>query len=281
MIYLLSDILNFFIYRVGRYRVNVVRQNLREAFPEKSNEELKKIERDFYRNFSDYILESLKLTSISDKDAKRRMQFENIELMNKYITENRSIVVYFAHTFNWEWAPSVTLHTCKGPEGQNVEFGQVYRPLKSKFFDHLMLKLRSRFHSVGYPKANTFRCLLKARKEGKITVTGFMSDQHPSHGDPGHYTEFLNHPTLFITGTETVARKLKSAAVFWDMSKPKRGHYVITVRPLADDASTMAEGELTENYARMLEQTIRRTPSLWLWTHKRWKYPAKPSENAK
>lgn len=270
--YLLADIIYFFLYRVAGYRREVVRKNLASSFPEKSEKELRCIEKRFYHNFSDFIVEIFRLFHISDKKMSECMQFENVELIDKYLDEGRSIAVYFAHTFNWEWAPSVSLHTKLKPSDK-VEFSQVYRPLKSGFADRLMLRLRSRFHSVGYPKSTTLRCLLKARKRGALTITGFMSDQHPSHGDPGHLTTFLNHPTLMITGTETLARKLDMAAVFWDMEKISRGHYKITVRPLADRVADTPEGEVTEKYTRMLEQTIMRDPAIWLWSHKRWKRP--------
>lgn len=272
--YFIADIIYFFLYHVGHYRRDVVRKNLASSFPEKSPEELRKIEKQFYRNFSDYIVESLRLAHVSDKKMAECMQFENVELIDKYLDEGRSIAVYFAHTFNWEWAPSISLHTKLKPSDK-VEFSQVYRPLKSSFADKLMLKLRGRFHSVGYPKATTLRCLLKAKRRGALTITGFMSDQHPSHGDPGHLTTLLNHPTLMISGTETLARKLDMAAVFWDMEKTSRGHYKITVRPLADRVSQTEEGEVTEKYTRLLEKTIQRDPAIWLWSHKRWKRPVK------
>lgn len=32
-----------------------------------------------------------------------------------------------------------------------------------------------------------------------------------------------------------------------------------------------AEGEITELFVRRLEQTIRRAPAYWFWSHKRWK----------
>lgn len=275
---ILSDTAYFLLYRVARYRRRVVRKNLAACFPEMSEKERREVERRFYRNFADSLFETLKVNRVSDEWMKGHMEFDNVELIDRYLAEGRSVAVYFAHTFNWEWAPSVTLHTSI-PAGQNVEFGQVYRPLKSKYFDNLMLKLRSRFYAVSYPKASTLRCLLKAHKRGLMTVTGFMSDQHPSHGDPGHRTTLLGQPTLMITGTETVARKFKMAAVYWDMEKIARGHYKITVRPLADNVADTPTGEVTERYTRLLEQTIRRDPAIWLWSHNRWKHPVTPANN--
>lgn len=274
--YIIADLLYLALYRIGRYRLKVVRKNLRDSFPEMTEKELRAVERQFYHNFSDTLVEAMCVPFISDKAMERRMVFDNVELMNRHIDAGRSIAVYFAHTFNWEWAPSVTLQLHGRGTGQ-MAFGQVYRPLKSRFFDSLMLRMRSRFGSESYPKSNTLRHLLRARSEGKISVTGFMSDQHPSHGDPGHLTTLLGHPTLMITGTETLASRLGMAAVFWDMEKLSRGHYRITVRPLADNAAGLPKGQLTEAYTRMLETTIRRNPAIWLWSHNRWKHPVNPT----
>ena len=42
--------------------------------------------------------------------------------------------------------------------------------------------------------------LIRLRRDGMLNVTGFMSDQKPSHGDPALPLMFLNRPTAFITG---------------------------------------------------------------------------------
>lgn len=268
VLYVLSDGVYLLLRLIG-YRRKTVRDNLMKCFPDMPDDELKLTERRFYRNFADYIFETIKLLHISDAEISRRMTFENVELMRSHIDAGTSVIVYFSHCGNWEWAPSVTLHT----ERPGAVYGQVYRPLKDKLFDDLMLRVRSRFGSLNYPKSHVLRDLIMARREGKVTVTGFMSDQKPSHGDPTYVTMFLNRPTAFITGTETLARKLSMAAVYWDMSKTGRGHYHITCRPLADNVAETNPGDVTARYAEMLEKTIHRNPSIWLWSHKRWKYP--------
>lgn len=271
-LYALSDAGALILHRCVRYRRAVVRDNLRRAFPDKSDAELRGIERAFYRRFTDNAVETLKLMHISDREMLRRMEFVDTGIIDRLLDEGRSITVYFAHTFCWEWAPSITLHTRHKPSDRTV-YAQIYRPLRSRSFDALMLRLRSRFGSRSLPKATALRELLRIRRDGALSVTGFMSDQHPSHGDPGHLTTLLGRPTLMITGTETLARKMGTAAVYWDTERPSRGHYRITTRLLADNAADTAPGELTEMYTRALETTICRDPALWLWSHKRWKHP--------
>lgn len=272
VLYAASSAMAFVLHRLWGYRRKVVRGNLNACFPNLPVKERREIERRFYRNFTDNVVETLKLLHISDAEMRRRMTFEGTEIIDRLLSEGRSVVVYFAHTFCWEWAPSITLHTEHAPSERYV-YAQVYRPLRSQNFDRLMLEVRSRFGSHSFPKASTLRDLLRLRRVGALSVTGFMSDQHPSHGDPGHLTTLLGRPTLMISGTETLARRMGMAAVYWDMEKTSRGHYKITTRLLADDASKSPEGALTESYTRALEDTIRRDPAIWLWSHKRWKHP--------
>lgn len=268
VIYGLSDITFVLLYYVVRYRRKVVDDNLKSSFPEKTDKERRQIARKFYRNFTDYIFETIKLLHISDKEMERRFTFGNTAVIDDFVSAGRSVAVYFSHCGNWEWAPSVTLHTST----PGVKYCQVYRPLRNKVFDRLMLHVRCRFGSVSFQKSKVFRDLFRLKAKGTVTVTGFMSDQKPSHGDPTFVTMFLNRPTAFITGTETLATRLGMAAIYWDMERVSRGHYRIACRLLDDGTHQCRQGELTYKYSRMLEQTIRRNPSIWLWSHKRWKY---------
>lgn len=279
LLYRLADLAFLLLYYVVRYRRKAVDKNLRDSFPEKDDAERKAIARKFYRNFADYIFETIKLLHISDRQISERMTFDNVELIDRYAGEGRSVAVYFSHCGNWEWAPSVTLHTRLKPD-TGIVFGQVYRPLRDKWTDRLMLKLRSRFGSRSFPKSTVFRDIIRAcRDTGLPAVVGFMSDQRPSHGDLIHVVDFLNHPTAFITGTETLGRKLNMGVVYWDMYKPKRGHYHIVTRDITGDITATRPFSVTDRYAEMLSETILRDPSLWLWTHKRWKRPVTFEDN--
>lgn len=277
LLYGISDIAAGLLHSVIRYRRKVVRANLNAAFPDASENEIRKIERKFYRNFTDNFVETLKLLHISDNEMLRRMEFVNTEELDRLMKSGRSIVVYFGHFFNWEWAPSISLHTSLKPSDHTV-FAQIYRPLRSKAFDGLMLAVRSRFGSESIDKSRALRRLLQLRKSGAISITGFMSDQHPSHGDNGYITTLMGRPTAMITGTETLARRLDMATVYWDMEKISRGHYRITTRLIAENPSSLPEGEITRRYTELLENTIRRDPALWLWSHKRWKHPVNLSK---
>lgn len=271
VLYLISDIIFIVIRYFVKYRLDIVTKNINESFPELPEKERRRIIRGFYRHFSDYIVETIKLNHVSDRQMRKHMVFENIELVDSLLDKGRSVVAYFSHYGNWEWATSITLWSRYG-NVENARYCQVYRPLKDEWFDRYFLHLRSRFNSTSIKKRSVLRELIRLKRDGIMTVTGFMSDQKPSGGDVTHILKFLNHPSAVITGTETLARKLDMAVIYFDVEKVRRGHYRITLRLIADDCSTMPEMSITDTYIRMLEENIRRNPSIWLWSHNRWKH---------
>ena len=64
VLYGFSDVLSFLAYYIVRYRRKIVRQNLTTSFPEKILKEIKTIEKRFYRWFTDYFFEAIKLLSL-------------------------------------------------------------------------------------------------------------------------------------------------------------------------------------------------------------------------
>ncbi|MDY2917505.1 MAG: acetyltransferase [Muribaculaceae bacterium] len=278
VLYGLADVIYVLVHYVARYRRRMVRANLSACFPDMSEKERRAIERRFYRNFADYIVESIKLLHVSDKTMRRHISIEGTENVSAILGEGRSVCCYFSHTFNWEWAPAITLYM-PAAVADGVLFAQIYRPLRNKEFDALMLKVRSRFGSESISKRTTLRRMIELKRAGILSVTGYMSDQKPSHGDPIHIVRFLGRRTAVITGTETLARRMGQGVVFFDMHKERRGHYRLVIRPMAADASATEQYELTNHYFRLLEEAITRDPALWLWTHNRWKNTPPPQDN--
>lgn len=270
ILYIFSDIIFFLLYYIFRYRLKVVRKNIRESFPDKSTEEQSGIIKGFYKHFADYCVETIKILHISDSNAKKLMQFENIEAIDELLDKGRSMIVYAGHYGNWEYLSSVTLWSRHNYE--DIIFGQIYRPLKNKWFDSFFLKLRSRFNSSSFAKKSAFKDLILIKRSKKPCVIGFISDQHPSGNDTNHVIRFLNHDTAFITGSEVIARKLDFDVLYFDIEKISRGHYKTTIKIISTEPDSEAPMSITDTYAKMLETSILKNPTLWLWSHKRWKH---------
>lgn len=268
VLFLFSDLLYLLVYHIVRYRRHVVRRNLRNAFPQESESYRRHIERRFYRHFCDYFFETIKLLHISDKQMRRRMQFVDSELLESELNSGRSVIMMLGHYGNWEYISSISLWI----DTPNARLGQIYRPLKNKWFDRLFLRIRSRFGLTCIPKANTLRDLLTVRASGKQSGTGFIADQTPSPANIHHWITFLNQDTPVLTGGETIAKKLDMAVMYFDVEKIKRGYYRATIRKIELDPRSCPDFEITDRYMALMEETIRRAPEYWLWTHNRWKH---------
>lgn len=265
-LYVLSDGLYYLVYYVVRYRRPLVRKNISDSFPQKSLKEVIQIEKEFYAWFCDYIVETLKLFTMSKEEIQRRMKFVGAEKINEAFAKGQSIALYLGHYCNWEWVTSVPLFV-----GNKAICGQIYHPLENKEFDNLFLKLRSRYGAVSIPMAETLRYIVKKRQEKQQIIIGFIADQVPFWNNIHYWTDFLHHDTPVLTGTERIARKAGFSVFYLDMQRPKRGEYVGEFRLLTENPSELPEYGVTEMYFRALEKTIERQPPLWLWTHNRWK----------
>lgn len=266
VLYLLSYVIYGLAYYVVKYRRKVVRTNLVNSFPEKSLEEIEKIEKAYYLHFADVVVETIKLMHISDDEMRQRMQFTNPEVLSDFCEKGKSVIVMLGHYGNWEWIPSIYMNY------DGIVGGELYRPLKNKFFDGFFLKLRSRFGTLNIPKNDALRTIVTLRRENKTFALGFIADQTPSKNNLHYWNTFLHQDTPFLTGPERIAKSGGYAVIYFDVRKIERGYYSCELITIAEDAKNTAENEITDKYVELFEKTIRRDPSCWLWSHKRWKH---------
>ncbi len=263
--YCISTCLYYFLRYIVRYRRQVVRHNLTTSFPDKSKEELMDIEEKFYRFFCDYLVESVKLLTISPKELKRRLVFKGTELVNQCIEGGQSCAVYLGHYGNWEWITSLPLWVTP-----KALCGQIYHPIEAKAFDRLFLRLRQRLGATCIPMQDTLRKILEFRQQGQPVVIGYISDQKPIWVNIHHWVDFLHHDTPVLTGTERIAHKVNHAVFYLDVRLLGRGYYEAEFKLITREPQKMKEFELTNIYYQMLEKSIQRAPSYWLWSHNRW-----------
>ncbi|MCR4583517.1 MAG: lysophospholipid acyltransferase family protein [Prevotella sp.] len=264
--YFISDLLYYVCYYVVRYRRKVVRRNLTTSFPEKSEKELLRLEKDFYHFFCDYVAESTKLLTMRRENLMRRMHFTGTEEVNKILREGQSVVMYLGHYCTWEWVTSLQLWM-EAP----TQVCQVYHPLENKAFDRFFVTLRERQGSHSIAMNDTLREVMGFHRDKRPILVGYLSDQVPTWNNIHHWVDFLNHDTPVITGTERLARKMNDAVIFLDMRRERRGYYVGDLKVITREPKKMQEYEITDTYFRLFEACIRRDPARWLWSHNRWK----------
>ncbi len=265
--YFFSDATYYLLYYLIRYRRRVVRKNLTDSFPGKSPTEIIKIEKDFYSFFCDYIAETIKFFSISENEIRRRMKFEDVDLINKGLEKGQSASLYLGHYCNWEWISTIPLHL----KGTNDLLGQIYHPLENPISDKLFLRMRDRFGSKSISMDDSFRAIVGAKRQGRCSVIGYISDQVPGYDNVHYWTDFLHHDTPVFTGAERISRVIDAAVYYLDITRPKRGYYVCRFVPVTNQIKECPQFSITEQYFRMLEKSIIDKPQYWLWSHNRWK----------
>lgn len=265
-LYMLSDGLYFLMHRVVHYRRRVVRANLRHAFPEKPEAELRDIERKFYHYLCDYMLEEVKMLRMSFKELCHRMEYDNKEEFLAMIEKHGGIILLIPHYANFEWIIGMGSIMCPG----DVPV-QVYKPLHNKYLDMMFKRIRARFGGCNVPKHSTAREVIKLRRDGKRVAVGLITDQSPTPNEAHYWTTFLHQDTGFMDGAERFAKLLDFPVFYCELKKQGRGYCKVIFDLITETPKQTEDGEITGLFVRRLEQTIRREPPYWFWSHKRWK----------
>lgn len=275
VLYMISDVMLYpIVYYIARYRLKVVRKNLRNSFPDKSHNELKNIEKKFYHHFADLIVEVVYGYRVGDEEMRERVVFENVDLVEDLASKTHGVIAYLGHMGNWEWLVDLNKRFVNPAM---VEYN-VYRQLKNPASDKMMLELRSKRGGECIEKKQLLRKLVALRRSEHPFVVGMLSDQKPSKRSSYVWTQFLNQETAFLDGSEVLAHKFGFSAVYAHIWSPKRGYYRIRFEQITDDPELMQPEEMTKRYAELLEQNICAQPEQWLWTHNRWKWGRKELE---
>ena len=269
VLYVLADYLIYPLVRyVVRYRLKVVRKNIRLSFPEKNEAEQNAIVNAFYHHFADLLVEIIYGYRVSDEEMRERVCFENMELLEELARKNHGVIAYLGHMCNWEWIADVGKQFM---DKSIVEYN-VYRKQKNAKVDHAMLLLRSKRGGECVEKNVLLRKLVQLRHADHPFVVGLIADQKPSPRNAHVWTTFLNQDTAFLDGGEVLARKFGLGVVYANITSPKRGHYHVHFELITDNPTALPENTITLTYARMIENNICQQPERWLWTHNRWKW---------
>lgn len=264
VLYIFSDFLYVINYYIIGYRKEIVFSNLKNSFPNKSDEELKSIQKKFFKNFSDYIVETAKSLTISETELRVRMQHLNQHLFQEAKEEGKNIVFLAGHIFNWEWISALSNIL---PQKNCYP---VYRKAKNEFWNEQIIKIRNRFGNESVEAEEVGMHIMRNANDGNSAYM-FVADQSP----PPHLINvgirFLHQATPVFIGYDKLASRRDLAFIYCDMKKVKRGYYQINYHRIKPDADQFREYEIVEKFHRLLESTIEKNPDNYLWSHRKWK----------
>lgn len=271
ILYIISDFLFLLAYYVIGYRKKVVLNNLKLAFPEKSEKERKLLAKKVIRHFCDFLVESIKAFSLSEKEVRKRYRFVNPEVLNNTAKNGKSIILTAAHINNWEWSVSMPLVS-------EIQIFGTYKEIKNQYFNDFMEKSRTKFGLIASNTKDTIPNMLKNLKKGVKGAYILISDQNPLLHKTNHWQTFLGVKVPVHTGAELLAKKFDMSVVNYTTKKVKRGYYETTFELITDTPKDFKDFEITDKYLAITEKSIREQPENYLWTHKRFKHKDKFKE---
>ncbi|MGZ5210169.1 MAG: lysophospholipid acyltransferase family protein [Kaistella sp.] len=262
---MISDIIFFLMYPLVGYRKKVVTENLKNSFPHKTSDEIYKIRKTFYRNFSDYIVETLKSFTISSHELRVRVQHLNQDVFHEAKSENKNVILLTGHVFNWEWfnalATIIPQENCF----------PVYRKVQNSFWEERIKGIRNRFGNSALEAKEVIRHIFRNPNDGN-SVYMFVADQTPHVSEVSYGLNFMNQKTPAFIGYDKLSTRMDLAFVFCEMKKVKRGYYQINYYRIYPDGEKFVEHEVVKKFHKLLENTINKRPDNYLWSHRRWKY---------
>jgi KDO2-lipid IV(A) lauroyltransferase len=265
LLYLFSDIVYFFVYRIIGYRRKTVRENLALALPKLTDKERLVIEKKFYHHMCDMFLETIKTMNISKEEICNRFVFKNIDMYKELEKQGKSVAIICSHYASYEWIISMNYYS------DFTAYG-IYKQLKNPYFDKLVHKIRSRFNARLITTKQTVPTIINNNKSNVLALYGFASDQSPKAKGALHWSNFMGIDVPVYVGAEMLSKRYNMNLVYLNTKKVKRGHYEATLELLSDNAKEVPNFELTDQYLHLLEKQIYEAPEFYLWTHKRWKY---------
>jgi|TARA_B100001093_G_scaffold25211_2_gene22221 KDO2-lipid IV(A) lauroyltransferase len=206
------------------------------------------------------------MDSFSKLDFDKRFKIINIDLLNKFYDEGKSVVLMVSHYSGYEW--------CTGlPYYIKHKFSAVYTPIKNESINNFMYNSRSRH---GLELISRYDAIKEIYKTEAQSITphlyGLVADQSPQMRSKNYWSKFLGVKVPIFTGSERIAKKLSLPVVYARMKKIERGYYSVDFQLIAENPNDYKDYEITEKYLKLVENQLREDPYPYLWTHNRFKH---------
>lgn len=264
LLYLISDCLGFILFHVIGYRKKVVFDNLKMCFPEKSDEEIYRIAKVFFRHLGDITIESIKGYTLSKHEILRRYKILNPEIINAYYDQKKTLLCLASHYGNWEWGMLGV--------GMQLNYNMIslYKPLSNTKLEKFLINKRARYNMTLISIYETRQSFESVKSMPSAYI--MAGDQNPPNKEKAIWVDFMGIETACLHGSEYYAKKYNMPVVFFDVRKPKRGFYTLEIKIISEFPTQEKENAITAKYMKTLENIVKEKPEFWLWSHKRWKY---------
>ena len=256
-------------YRLLRRRRHVVLENLRAAYPEKSELKIRTIALAVFRNMGKLFFEICRFTCMDDEKLLELVEISGLSHIQTAFEKGKGVLVLTAHFGNWELMPvlgALLTYPCS----------YVYRPLQSPVLEKFLARTRTRYGGEKIPKKRSFRKILKfLDRKGLVFL---LMDQNVRRQE-GVFAPFFNRPACTNKGLALLALKTGAPVVPIFLLREETGFkgLILPEVPLVNTGDKEKDLEAnTRAYNLAIESVVRQYPEQWFWVHHRWK--TKPTD---
>jgi len=246
----------------------VALQNLKRAFPDKSEPERREIVRRSYRNLGRLLAEVCHFRSLTPENIDRFVTIDDPGYWREGLrrAQRTGVIVLTAHFGNFE-----LLAYSQGLAGNPITLA--HRTMHNPLVDQFILDMRAPAGTRSIPKKMAARELLRAlRNQRPIAL---LADQNQT-ANAGVFVNFFGTPACTTPGPARLAMHTGAPIIpVFLVRKGESEHHRLIAYPeieVADSGDQVADIiETTERCNRAIERALTEHPDHWIWFHKRWK----------
>jgi KDO2-lipid IV(A) lauroyltransferase len=256
----------WFVYTVIGFRRSLTLDNLRHAFPDKSEAERTAIALASYRNLFITFFEIACIDTLSATEITGRITFSDAEAIRAIIRRGKGLIILTGHFGNWEMNAIAT------PLFVPHDYTIVVQEQRNPYVNDFMMRMRSRFGTNLVYMKHAFRNGLKALRENGVVA--LIADQ--SGPESGIFVDFFGRPASTHQGPAVFQVRSGAPMIIIMYIRQPDGTARLELEEI-DTGHLSGDQEkdiqtITERHVKSLERFVRRYPDQWLWMHKRWKH---------
>jgi KDO2-lipid IV(A) lauroyltransferase len=248
------------IYRLVPSRRRVARINIRQAYPDFSEQQVRALNIASFRSLGISVFE-IALAWWSNRDYMRSIcQIEGKEHLDKALSNGKGVILLTGHFTTLEIGAMLI--------GLYTKLNGVYKKAHNPMFNAFMTHYRSTYGEELIENRNV-RAMIRGLRKGR--ATWFAPDQDFAEQDIV-FTPFLGGMASTLTATARLSEMTGAAVVpFYPVRLEKGKGYKLVIMPTLED---FPSNDIAEDSARInqaIEQMVYANPEQYGWVHKRFK----------
>jgi len=245
-------------------RKKVALDNLQQAYPEKSEGELRQIYLGCWRHFMKVGAEMARLPKIDEKFIERWINLDAQTVMKEVLSRGKGAIVVSGHFGNWEWMGGGMARV-----GYPVTY--VVTSQTNRLVEDWMNRMRESVGIQIVSRRNAVKGVLSALKDNRAVA--MLCDQDA--GEAGVFVPFFGRSASTPRGPALFHLKTGAPIVFGSARRDENGIVRLIFEEMKFEGPTgdreQDEIRIMTQITARLEKEIRRHPEQWLWLHRRWK----------